>query len=258
MQDKNISIDEGGSHKKFVNKVIGYALLTAGIGVLILTIIRGVDGYQNGLLSFTETEYLETVADVESGFLPLIELPDNKSLPEPDNSDEEDVIAPDDPETGDDTEEDIVDLVPVQITIGNIDLDVNIIAAEKIEVEIDDVEYLTWVAPDGAVGWQYTSAKLGEVGNTVLIGHHNIKGSVFKDLVDLEVGDIIVVSSVEGDYEYEIKETLILLEKGQELEVRLENAKWLWETIDERLTLVTCWPKYDNSHRLIIMAMPVK
>jgi sortase A len=39
--------------------------------------------------------------------------------------------------------------------------------------------------------------------------------------------------------------------------VRLQNAQWIQPTTDERLTLVTCWPYNDNSHRLIIVARPI-
>jgi sortase (surface protein transpeptidase) len=43
----------------------------------------------------------------------------------------------------------------------------------------------------------------------------------------------------------------------QPLSVRLDNAAWRDTTPDERLTLVTCWPAWDNSQRLIIVAYPL-
>jgi sortase (surface protein transpeptidase) len=49
---------------------------------------------------------------------------------------------------------------------------------------------------------------------------------------------------------------MILAEEGQEIGVRLENARWLQPSDDERLTLVTCWPQWSNTHRLIIVARP--
>ena len=42
-----------------------------------------------------------------------------------------------------------------------------------------------------------------------------------------------------------------------EFRQRLQNARWIAATADERLTLVTCWPNTTNSHRLIIVAEPV-
>ena len=51
---------------------------------------------------------------------------------------------------------------------------------------------------------------------------------------------------------------MILEERDQSLDVRIENAQWIEQTDDERLTLVTCWPYTDNSHRLIVVAHPIE
>lgn len=37
----------------------------------------------------------------------------------------------------------------------------------------------------------------------------------------------------------------------------LENAQFMAQTDDERLTLITCWPYETNTHRLILIARPV-
>jgi sortase A len=39
-------------------------------------------------------------------------------------------------------------------------------------------------------------------------------------------------------------------------EKRLENARWIGPFPDERLTLVTCWPYTNNTHRVIVIAKP--
>ena len=49
-----------------------------------------------------------------------------------------------------------------------------------------------------------------------------------------------------------------LLERGQPASVLMEHAKYLLPTPDDRLTLVTCWPNWDNSHRLLWFARPVE
>jgi len=38
----------------------------------------------------------------------------------------------------------------------------------------------------------------------------------------------------------------------------LQNARWIMASSDERLTLVTCWPAYSNTHRLILVAKPIQ
>ncbi len=108
-----------------------------------------------------------------------------------------------------------------------------------------------------AVGWLKTSAPLGVAGNTVLDGHHNIYGQVFKDLVNVKVEDAITLYAAGQERTYRVAQKLILAEAGQPLKVRQANAQHIAPTMDERLTLVTCWPPNGNSHRLIIVALPV-
>jgi len=115
-----------------------------------------------------------------------------------------------------------------------------------------------WDVPDlFAAGWLMTSATLGKAGNTALTGHHNIDGEVFRDLVKLKPGDRITAYSDEVPFYYEIVTRKILPERGQPDEVRRANARWMQPTEDERITLITCWPYTNNTHRLIIVAKPL-
>jgi sortase A len=107
-------------------------------------------------------------------------------------------------------------------------------------------------------GWHENSARLGQAGNTVLNGHHNVNGEVFKDLIDVEEGDELIMFDEDHEYKYRITTKEILPERGQPIEVRLENAQWIAPTEDERITLITCWPYTDNSHRLVVVAEPIK
>jgi sortase A len=109
-----------------------------------------------------------------------------------------------------------------------------------------------------AAGWHHNSAPLGQPGNTVLNGHQNVFGEVFRDLEDLEIGDGLIMYDENGSHLYEITNKEFLLERGQTNEQRETNAQWIQTTADERITLVTCWPYTDNSHRLVIVAKPVQ
>ena len=65
--------------------------------------------------------------------------------------------------------------------------------AKSIEVSVEGKAAIQFLVPEEfAVGWHEHSAPLGVIGNTVLSGHHNAYGEVFKGLVDLEVGDTII------------------------------------------------------------------
>lgn len=147
---------------------------------------------------------------------------------------------------------------PREIIIPAIDLDAPIAGIGLAPVETNGQSYLQWQVPNEfKAGWHNTSAPLGKPGNTVLNGHHNIDGEVFGKLIDLEEGDEILLQDNQGTtYKYRVSLIEILPERGQPLEIRQKNAEWIMPTNDERITLVTCWPKTDNSHRLIVVATP--
>lgn len=149
---------------------------------------------------------------------------------------------------------------PVRIVIPDINLDAPIVSAALLWGEVDDQRVYQWSAPDFfAGGWHYDSAELGEHGNTVINGHHNVFGEVFRDLDLLQAGDRIFVYANESPrpFPYEVTNVLILEERFQPLEHRAENARWIRTTQDERLTLITCWPYESNTHRLIVVAKPI-
>jgi LPXTG-site transpeptidase (sortase) family protein len=147
--------------------------------------------------------------------------------------------------------------IPLRLVIPAIELDAPVQPAEAEIVTIGGASYQLWHAPDQfGVGWHITSAPLGVVGNTVLNGHHNVKGEVFKRLVDLEPGDQVIVESESASYSYVIVNRMILPERFAPLEERIANAQWILPSEDERLTLITCWPYESNTHRLILVARP--
>ncbi len=146
---------------------------------------------------------------------------------------------------------------PTRLVIPAIGLDAPVRPVGLVTVTQGGQMYMQWQVPDGyIVGWHESSAAPGQPGNTVLNGHHNINGQVFRDLVKLKPGDVIIVYAGEQSYSYLVSERHILAEKGQPLAVRLQNAQWIQSTADERLTLVTCWPYTSNTHRLIVVARP--
>jgi len=149
-------------------------------------------------------------------------------------------------------------LVPDRIVIPAIQVDARVLVSGYQLVQTGGQVFQQWDAPyEYAAGWQQTSAMLGVPGNTVLHGHHNIYGSVFGGLAVLSEGDQIQVYSGSTVFDYEVTNKMILVERDQPLSVRMENARWLQPSPDERLTLITCWPPESNTHRLILVAVPV-
>lgn len=147
--------------------------------------------------------------------------------------------------------------IPTRISIPSIKLEAPVISADYYQQEVEGDNFGLWEAPDSyAAGWHPDSALLGETGNTVINGHHNVDGKVFENLIDITIGDVILVYAGENKFTYVVNNTMILKEVGVDLETRIENARWLAESNDERLTLVTCWPAKSNTHRLIVVAQP--
>jgi sortase A len=146
---------------------------------------------------------------------------------------------------------------PDRLVIPSIDLDSPVVPIGWHTVEVEGMRTRVWEVADYTVGWHQTSSYPGRGGNIVLNGHHNIKGQVFRYLVEVEPGDHVYLYAQEQVYAFEVTEKHILKEKGESLEVRRENARWIEPTEDERLTMITCWPYTNNTHRLVVVARPV-
>lgn len=121
---------------------------------------------------------------------------------------------------------------------------------------LDGSDTAEWQVPDGAAGFHKGTAYPGHPGNTVISGHHNIGGEVFRHLIELNVGDEVILYVDKLPYRYTVQQKEIVLEQGVSEDVHRANARWIAATDDERVTLVTCWPYTGNSHRLIIVAKP--
>jgi LPXTG-site transpeptidase (sortase) family protein len=146
---------------------------------------------------------------------------------------------------------------PVRLVISSLGIDTPIQPVGLVPMVEDGERYYQWEVPDGrAVGWHKISARLGESGNTVLNGHNNVYGQVFRDLASLEVGAEIVVYDAEKSHTYIVTQSEIVAEFGQPLAVRLENARWIQPGDEEQITMVSCWPYASNTHRVIVVAKP--
>jgi sortase A len=113
-----------------------------------------------------------------------------------------------------------------------------------------------WRVPNGAAGWLENSAYLNAPGNTVLAGHQNTQGEVFRRVAELQPGDSVTMGAQGQTVEYRVAEVLILPAWGTTPEQERGYASWIARTRDTRLTLITCWPYYTNSHRVIVIAKP--
>lgn len=142
---------------------------------------------------------------------------------------------------------------PSRLEIPSVDISVAIVPLQWVPAA-DGIG--GWEDPGEYAGWLRGSALPGEGSNVVIVGHHNIQGQVFRDLVQVQIGDSISLEADGRVYPYVVSERFIIPEKDVSEEQRRQNALWIAPTYDERLTLVTCWPYRDNTHRLIVVAKP--
>ena len=90
-----------------------------------------------------------------------------------------------------------------------------------------------------------TSYPVGENTHCVLAGHSGLSNvRIFDDLNTLEIGDIVKITVLDEIYEYKVIQKEII-DKDKLKEFRIEKGK-------ELLTLITCVPRYINSHRLLV------
>ncbi len=142
-----------------------------------------------------------------------------------------------------------------QLIIPSIELNSAVTPVGWREVKIKGQTYGQWLVDDNLVGWHNLSARPGQIGNTVLNGHSNVYGQVFRRLPEVEVGDNILLWAGGQPHRYVITQKIVVLEKGASLQQRIENAKLLLPTPDERLTLITCFGP-EAAYRLIVIAKP--
>lgn len=146
---------------------------------------------------------------------------------------------------------------PTRIVIPSIGVDSNIVEVGWSVIQGKDGKFSSvWNTADYAVGYHKTSGLPGNIGNCVLSGHNNIKGEVFKNLSDVKPGDMIYLYVFDQEYQYKVESAFIVKEVGASEEQRRNNAQWIAPSSDERLTLVSCWPYWTNTHRVIVVAKP--
>lgn len=161
------------------------------------------------------------------------------------------------PTTGETPEPTPVPVPPLNLSIPAIELDAPIVETSTRKFTINGAEYKQWIVPDEfAAGWNRESAMPGAGSNVVLFGHHTVNGSVFRHLDQLKEGDLIQVSNGSEVFEYQVSLVTRLKERGVSLAQMVENSAWILPSREERLTLVTCWPPYESTYRLVVVASP--
>jgi len=95
------------------------------------------------------------------------------------------------------------------------------------------------------VGHYIYSANPGENGNVVLSAHNDIHGEIFRDLDQLEEGDLVIVFSARQSYTYAVEEVLV---------VEPSQVEYLESNGEPVVTLISCYPYMVDNKRIIVIA----
>lgn len=192
-----------------VNGYIIFGALVFLVGMLNIAI----------LVKSSQPSPLDVVDDQTEleGFIPILQPAETQEA----RSGEPVEYAPTLPDQLFPTEDVVVDfsgVIPDRLVIPSIFLDTPILSVHYKDVDIGGTIYHQWRVPaEFAVGWQDELALLGVSGNTVLNGHHNAYGEVFQNLVELKIGDEILVYSQGMEFRYQVAAKMLLPERGQPL-----------------------------------------
>jgi sortase A len=95
------------------------------------------------------------------------------------------------------------------------------------------------------VGHYIYSANPGENGNVVLSAHNDIHGEIFRDLDQLEEGDLVILFSARQNYTYVVQEVLI---------VEPSQVEFLEARGEPTTTLISCYPYMVDNKRIVVIA----
>jgi sortase A len=85
----------------------------------------------------------------------------------------------------------------------------------------------------------------GQPGNAAIAGHRTTYGAPFNRIDELDPGDEILVTTVQGAFRYEVSDQLIVSPK---------EVAVLDDFGDNRLTHTACHPKYSARQRIVVVA----
>jgi sortase A len=113
-----------------------------------------------------------------------------------------------------------------------------------------------WDTVAGAVGFLRGSADPGTVGNCVLAGHSmDSDGSGLSELYRIPIGDVLVLYNAAGsEYTYVVEGILTVDETGATVDEKRQHARLLDPTDQPVLTVVTCWPAWSYTSRVVVRA----
>jgi len=145
---------------------------------------------------------------------------------------------------------------PLRVVIPEIGVDATVVEVSWHVTQAGGEAFGEWETVANAAGHHRGSADPGQPGNCVLSAHSSdAGGAVFRGLEQLAPGDSVQLGAADGkQYTYVVTTVLTLDEVGATNSEKREHARWLDPTEQPVLTLVTCWPPWSYTHRVVVRA----
>ncbi|OMC64754.1 class C sortase [Paenibacillus odorifer] len=126
-----------------------------------------------------------------------------------------------------------------------------LIEIDKIDLKLPVLEGATKANMKHAAAHMKETAPLGEIGNAAIAAHRaRTTGRLFNRLNEVVVGDVITVKTSDQVFNYEVYDISVV--DPSDVSVLDGNDK------DKILTLITCDPLVNPTHRLIVHAKLTK
>ncbi|OKJ73094.1 class E sortase [Streptomyces sp. CB02460] len=109
----------------------------------------------------------------------------------------------------------------------------------------------------GFVGHYPGAAMPGELGNVALAGHRNTHGEPFRHLDRVRPGDVVTLSTAEGDFRYEIDAVLPQTSPADDAVIQPVPTSTTvrsagYDGPGHYLTLTTCTPEFTSRYRMVV------
>lgn len=119
------------------------------------------------------------------------------------------------------------------------------IRIESIDVDAPVVEGDDWESLQRGAGHHIGSANPGQRGNCIISAHNDIYGEIFRDLPDVELGDLVEVYTASQVYRYRVTQARI---------IEPTETNVMYPTSSPVLTLISCYPYGIDTHRIVVIS----
>lgn len=148
---------------------------------------------------------------------------------------------------------------PARIRIPEIGMDVAVQPMGWRVTEVAGQRTTVWVLPDAAAGWHPNSGRAGGAGNVVISGHQLLGDAPFAPIAlgEVAVGQEILLTDSQGQvFVYQVSEVSdpLVIEEDPSKEMKL-GEEIAAQKGDPRLTLISGWPDFSSTHRVVVTAL---